>query len=176
MLRRYTREQYFDCLARLRAAIPGVSITTDIIVGFPGETEEHFQETLSAVRDAGFSDAFMFKFSLRDGTPATRMPAEWTVPADVASDRMDRLVDAVKSSAREQNLRLLGRQCEVLIEREARRGGDLLQARTRDFRTVLVPGDASLIGRYLTVELTGTTGSTFTGAVVRERPQLPLAG
>jgi tRNA-2-methylthio-N6-dimethylallyladenosine synthase len=176
MLRRYTRAQYFDCLARLRAAIPGVSITTDIIVGFPGETEEHFQETLSAVRDAGFSDAFMFKFSLRDGTPATRMPAEWTVPEHVASDRMDRLVDAVKSGAREQNLRLLGRQYEVLVEREARRGGDLLQARTRDFRTVLIPGDESLIGRYLTVELTGTTGSTFTGMVVRERPQLPLAG
>ena len=176
MLRRYTREEYFDCLARLRAAIPGLSVTTDIIVGFPGETEEHFQETLSAVRDAAFSDAFMFKFSPRDGTPATRMPAEWTVPDDAASDRMRRLVDAVKAGAREQNLRLLGRRYEVLLEREARRGGDLLQARTRDFRTVLVPGEPSMIGRYVTVELTGTTGSTFTGSVVRERPPLPLAG
>jgi tRNA-2-methylthio-N6-dimethylallyladenosine synthase len=176
MLRRYSRAEYFDCLARLRAAVPGLSVTTDIIVGFPGETEEHFQETLSAVGAAGFSDAFMFKFSPRDGTPATRMPPEWTVPDDVASDRMDRLVDAIKSGARQQNLRLLGRQYEVLVEREARRGGDLLQARTRDFRTVLVPGDESMIGRYLTVELTGTTGSTFTGAVVRARPQLPMAG
>jgi tRNA-2-methylthio-N6-dimethylallyladenosine synthase len=63
----------------------------------------------------------------------------------------------------------------VLVEREARRGGDLLQARTRDFRTVLVPGDAAMIGRYLNVELTGTTGSTFTGALVRERALLPMA-
>ena len=74
------------------------------------------------MREVGFDDAFTFKFSPRDGTPATRMPAEWSVPEDVASDRLDRLVDAVKSGAREQNLRLLGRQCEVLVEREARRG------------------------------------------------------
>jgi len=175
MLRRYSREEYFECLARLRAAVPGLSVTTDVIVGFPGETEADFEETLSAVREAEFTDAFMFKFSLREGTPATRMPAEWTVSEEVASDRMDRLVDAVRAGARVQNLTLLGRKCEVLIEREARRGGDLLQARTRDFRTVLVPGDASMIGRYLTVELTGTTGSTFTGSIVRERVALPLA-
>jgi tRNA-2-methylthio-N6-dimethylallyladenosine synthase len=176
MLRRYTREEYFECLARLRAAIPGLSVTTDIIVGFPGETEEDFEETLSAVRDAQFSDAFMFKFSPRDGTPATRMPAEWTVPDALASERMDRLVETIRGIARAQNLTQLGRRCEVLAERQARRGDDLLMCRTRDFRTVLVPGDASMIGQYLNVELTGTTGSTFTGAVVAARAALPLAG
>jgi tRNA-2-methylthio-N6-dimethylallyladenosine synthase len=175
MLRRYSREEYFDCLARLRAAIPGLSVTTDIIVGFPGETDEDFEETLRAVREASFTDAFMFKFSLRDGTPATRMPAQWSVSDEVAGERMDRLVETVRSAARRQNLGLLGRHVEVLLEQEARRGGGLLQARTRDFRTVLVPGDVSLIGRYVTVELTGTTGSTFTGSVVRERAALPLA-
>jgi len=175
MLRRYSREEYFECLARLRAAVPGLSVTTDIIVGFPGETEPDFEQTLSAVREGGFTDAFMFKFSPREGTPATRMPAEWVVSDDVASERMDRLVEAVRAAARAQNLGLLGRKCEVLVEREARRGGDLLQARTRDFRTVLVPGDASMIGQYFTVELTGTTGSTFTGAIVRERAALPMA-
>jgi len=175
MLRRYSREEYFACLARLRATIPGLSVTTDIIVGFPGETEEDFAETLSAVHEAGFNDAFMFKFSPREGTPATRMPDEWTVSDAVASDRMDRLVDTVRSVARRQNLSVLGKQYEVLVEREARRGGDLLQARTRDFRTVLVPGDESMIGRYFTVQLTGTTGSTFTGAIVRERAPLPMA-
>jgi len=175
MLRRYGRAEYFECLARLRAAIPGLSVTTDIIVGFPGETDEDFEETLSAVREAGFTDAFMFKFSAREGTPATRMPPEWSVPDEVAAERMERLVETVRAGARAANLSLLGRQCEVLVEREARRGGDLLMARTRDFRTVLVPGDASLIGRYLNVELTGTTGSTFTGAIVRQRAALPLA-
>jgi tRNA-2-methylthio-N6-dimethylallyladenosine synthase len=175
MLRRYSREDYFACVERLRSAIPGLAVTTDIIVGFPGETDEDFEETLSAVREIGFSDAFMFIFSPREGTPATRLPSHLTVSAEVASERMARLVTTVKAGARAQNLMLLGRKYEVLIEKEARRG-DLLQARTRDFRTVIVPGDPSMIGRYVTVELTGTTGSTFTGAIASERKPLPLAG
>ena len=174
MLRRYTREKYFECVERLRAAIPRLSLTTDIIVGFPGESEEDFDETLSAVREIGFEDAFTFKFSLRDGTPATRFPASESVADDVASDRLGRLIETVRAGVRDSNLRQLGQRREVLIEKEARRGG-LLQARTRDFKTVIVPGDPTLIGSYATVELTGTTGSTFTGAVVRERLPLPMA-
>ena len=174
MLRRYSRETYLECVERLRAAIPGLNITTDVIVGFPGETDEEFQETLSAVREAGFSDAFTFKFSLRDGTPATRMPAEWTVPDEVASARLEELVALVRGMAREQNLAMLGRRCEVLVEKEARKG-DLLQARTRDFKTVLLPEGSAPIGSYLEVELNGTTGSTFTGQVVKkERAPLPM--
>ncbi len=176
MLRRYTREQYFECVARLRRAVPGLALTTAIIVCFPGETDEEFEETLSAVRQVGFADAFTFIFSPRDGTPATRMPAELTVSADVASDRMQRLIALVRGIAREHNLGLLGTRYEVLVEKMAKRGADLLQTRTRDFKTVLVPGDESMIGRYLTVEITGTTGSTFIGAPVRERQPLPMAG
>ncbi|MGQ0714101.1 MAG: tRNA (N6-isopentenyl adenosine(37)-C2)-methylthiotransferase MiaB [Gemmatimonadaceae bacterium] len=174
MLRRYSREQYFECAARLRAAIPGLSLTTDVIVGFPGETDEDFEETLSAVRELAFDDAFTFKFSPREGTPATRMPPELTVPDEVASDRLGRLIAAVRQGARARNLSLLGTRHEVLVEKVSRRG-ELLQARTREHRTVLVPGDESMIGSYLMVELTGTTGSTFTGAIVRERQALPLA-
>jgi tRNA-2-methylthio-N6-dimethylallyladenosine synthase len=174
MLRRYTREKYLECVARLRAAIPGVALTTDVIVGFPGETEGDFEETLSAVREVGFEDAFTFKFSLRDGTPATRLPASDTISDEVASDRLARLIETVRSGVRDRNLRQLGQRREVLIEKEARRGG-LLQARTRDFKTVIIPGDPAMIGSYVTVELTGTTGSTFTGAVVRERAPLPMA-
>ncbi|HET7456344.1 MAG TPA: tRNA (N6-isopentenyl adenosine(37)-C2)-methylthiotransferase MiaB [Gemmatimonadaceae bacterium] len=165
MLRRYTREGYLDCVARLRAAIPGLALTTDVIVGFPGETDADFEETLTAVREVGFLDAFTFKFSPRDGTPATRLPASDTVPDDVASERLARLIDEVRSASRARNLLLLGTKHEVLIEKGARRG-ELLQGRTRDFRTVLVPGDDAMIGRYFTVELTGTTGSTFTGRLV----------
>ncbi|HEY4954605.1 MAG TPA: tRNA (N6-isopentenyl adenosine(37)-C2)-methylthiotransferase MiaB [Gemmatimonadaceae bacterium] len=175
MLRRYSRDQYFECAARLRDAIGGLSLTTDIIVGFPGESQEDFEETLTAVREVGFDDAYTFKFSLRDGTPATRFPESEAVPDDVASDRLARLIDTVRSGVRRRNLGQLGQRREVLIEKEARRGG-LLQARTRDFKTVIIPGEASLIGTYVTVELTGTTGSTFTGIVVRERAPLPMAG
>lgn len=176
MLRRYTREGYFECVERLRAAMPGLGLTTDIIVGFPGETDEDFAETLSAVREIGFADAFTFKFSPREGTPATRMPATETVSDEVAAERLAQLVETVRAGSRGRNIGLLGRRVEVMVEKEARRGGDLVQARTRDFKTVLIPGDASMLGRYFTVELTGTTGSTFTGAIVPERAPLPMAG
>jgi len=174
MLRRYTRERYLECVDELRAAIPDLALTTDVIVGFPGETEEDFEETLSAVRCVGFDDAYTFKFSPRDGTPATRFPASETVADEIASDRLARLIHTVRSRSRERNLKLLGERREVLVEKSARRGG-LLQSRTRDFKTVMVPGDASLIGKYLTVELTGTTGSTFIGQAVHQRTPLPLA-
>ncbi len=176
MLRRYTREEYFDCVARIRRAIPGVTLTTDIIVGFPGETDAEFEETLSAVREVGFVDAYTFIFSPRDGTPATRLPAELSIPADVASERLQRLVETVRSLTRQRNMGLLGTRHEVLVERQAKRGDSMLMTRTRDFKTVLVPGDASMLGSYLTVELTGTTGSTFTGSVVAARHALPMAG
>ena len=174
MLRRYTRERYLECVDELRAAIPNVALTTDVIVGFPGETEEDFEETLTAVRFVGFDEAYTFKFSPRDGTPATRFPASETVSDEIASDRLARLISTVRSGSRERNLALLGERREVLVEKLARRGG-LLQSRTRDFKTVMIPGDASLIGKYLTVELTGTTGSTFLGKVAGQRAPLPLA-
>jgi tRNA-2-methylthio-N6-dimethylallyladenosine synthase len=174
MLRRYTRDGYFECVQRLRDAIPGLSVTTDIIVGFPGESDEDFEETLSAVEAVGFDDAFTFKFSPREGTAATRLPDADTVPDELATDRLGRLIALVRANARARNLGLLGQRREVLVERTARRG-ELLQARSRDNKTVLVPGPEALIGQYLMVELTGTTGSTFTGAPVTERRPLPVA-
>lgn len=165
MRRRYTRDGYLACADRLRRAIPGLALTTDIIVGFPGETDEDFAETLDAVEQIGFDDAYTFKFSPRDGTPATRFPASDTIPEPVVSDRLERLIATVRRGSRERHLRLLGSRHEVLVERRARRGGAVM-ARTRDFKTVLLDGDASMLGRYHTVALTGTTGSTFTGVIV----------
>ena len=175
MLRRYTREGYMQCVARLREAIPDLALTTDIIVGFPGETDDEFEETLSAVREASFDDAFTFIFSPRDGTPATRFPEELMVPEQVAGERLQQLIEVVRDGARSRNMALLGSRHEVLFEKVSRRG-TLLQGRTRRHHTVLVPGSEAMIGSYRTVELTGTTGSTFTGAVVPSRAALPLAG
>ena len=140
MLRRYTREDYRECVRRLRAAIPGLALTTDIIVGFPGETEEEFAETLEMVSEIGFDDAYTFKFSPREGTPATRLPESWTIPDEVASERLERLIAAVRTGTRSINLGMLGERHEVLVEKLSRRG-TLLQARTRHHRTVLIPGD-----------------------------------
>ena len=174
MLRRYDRDGYMRCVESLRAAIPNVALTTDIIVGFPGETDEDFAETISAVQEVGFDDAYTFKFSPRDGTPATRFPASDAISDEVASERLARLIATVRAGTRERNLKLLGERREVLVEKAARRGS-LLQSRTRDFKTVMIPGEPSTIGQYLTVELTGTTGSTFLGQAVRQRTSLPLA-
>jgi tRNA-2-methylthio-N6-dimethylallyladenosine synthase len=174
MLRRYTRERYLECVDELRSAIPNLALTTDIIVGFPGETEEDFADTLSVVVEVGFDDAYTFKFSPRDGTPATRFPASDEISDEIASDRLGRLIATVRGGSRERNLKLLGEKREVLVEKAARRGG-LLQSRTRDFKTVMIPGDQSMIGKYVTVELTGTTGSTFIGQVTTQRAPLPLA-
>jgi tRNA-2-methylthio-N6-dimethylallyladenosine synthase len=165
MRRRYTRDDYMACVDRLRRAIPGLALTTDIIVGFPGETEADFADTLGAVEQVGFDDAYTFKFSPRDGTPATRFPAGDTIPDAVTSDRLARLIATVRQGSRERHLRLLGTRHEVLVERPARRGGAMM-ARTRDFKTVLLDGDSTMLGRYHTVALTGTTGSTFTGVIV----------
>ena len=174
MLRRYTREGYMECVDELRSAIPDLSLTTDIIVGFPGETEDDFAETLTAVEAVGFDDAYTFKFSPRDGTPATRFPVSESVSDEVASERLARLIATVRGGTRERNIKLIGERREVLVEKAARRGG-LLQSRTRDFKVVMIPGDASMIGRYVNVELTGTTGSTFIGQVVGQRAPLPMA-
>ncbi len=172
MLRRYSRDDYLACVTRLREAIPGLSMTTDIIVGFPGETDAEFEDTLSLCREVRFDDAFMFKFSMREGTPAERMPVEWHVPDAVVSERFERLMSTVRGISREGNLMRLGRTAEVLIEKVAR-DGQLLQARSRDFKTVMVPADAGIIGDYLTVQLTGTTGATFTGTPVTAAPITP---
>ena len=163
MLRRYTREAYLDVVARLRAAVPGITFSTDIIVGFPGETDEQFAETLSLVAAADFDDAYTFKYSVRDGTPATRLKDH--VEDAVASERLDRLIAAVRAQSRRKNMSRVGSVHEVLVERPARRG-DLLLGRTRTNSLVLLDLPPTAAGEYHTARLTGTTGSTFTGAVV----------
>jgi len=163
MLRRYTREEYLAVAARLRAAIPGITFSTDLIVGFPGETEAQFAETLTLVEEAGFDDAYTFKYSPREGTPATRLRDH--VDDAVASERLARLVGVVRTQARRKNVARVGSVHEVLVERPARRGGAML-ARTRTNHLVLVDVPAEDAGQYRTVRLTGTTGSTFTGSLV----------
>ena len=162
MLRRYTRERYLEVLASLRAAIPGLTVSTDLIAGFPGETEEHFAETLDLIAAADFDDAYTFKYSVRDGTPAVRLKDH--IPDDVASERLQRLVDTARARTRRKNAGRVGTVHEVLVERPARRG-EMMLARTRSNHLVLLDLPASAVGSYHTVRLTGTTGSTFTGAM-----------
>ena len=169
MLRRYTREEYLGVVERLRAAIPDLAITTDLIVGFPGETDADFAATLGLVGEVGFDDAFTFRFSPRAGTPATRLAP---VPDEVAASRLERLIAEVRRVARARNAGLVGSRHEILVEKEARRGG-LLQGRTRQHRVAMVDGPAEWISTYRTVRFTGTTGATFSAVPVE--PALEVA-
>ena len=159
MLRRYDRERYLAVVAALRGAVPGIALTTDIIVGFPGETEDDFQETLSLVEEVGFDDAYTFKYSPREGTPALKLKDH--VAGEVAGERLERLVAVVRCGAKRKNVALVGTAHEVLVEGRAKRGA-LLQARTRTNKVALLEGPDQWIGTYARVRLTGTTGSTFT--------------
>ena len=162
MLRRYTRERYLEVLESLRLAIPGITISTDIIVGFPGETDDEFADTLAIVSEAGFDEAFTFKYSVREGTPAVKIPNH--VPDDVASQRLEQLIDVARGQSRRRNAGRVGEVHEVLVERPAKRG-DLMLARTRQNSLVLLDVPPEAIGEYRQVRLTGTTGSTFTGVL-----------
>jgi tRNA-2-methylthio-N6-dimethylallyladenosine synthase len=164
MLRRYTRERYLEVVAELRRAVPGITFSTDIIVGFPGETDEQFEATLSLVTDADFDDAYTFKYSVREGTPAVRLKDH--VSDELASARLSRLIEVVRANVRRKNIERIGQMHEALVERPAKRG-QLMLARTRTNHLVLLDLPPSTIGEYHTVCLTGSTGSTFTGSVVR---------
>ena len=161
MLRRYTVAEYLEKLAWVREAIPQVALSTDVIVAFPGETEEEYQATLELMRTVRYDDAFMYRYSEREGTPATRLPRDQFVPEPVGQARLERLIELQRKVQLEINRAEVGRVEEVLVEKEGRRGG--VQGRTGSNKVVNFDGPASLVGTFATVRLTATTGATFTG-------------
>jgi tRNA-2-methylthio-N6-dimethylallyladenosine synthase len=169
MLRRYTRERYLEVVSQLRQAIPGITLSTDIIVGFPGETEADFQQTVELIGEADLDDAYTFQYSVREGTPAVRLRDH--VADSIAAARLRHLIEAVRLNVRRKNIARVGQTHEVLVERPAKRG-DLMLGRTRTNYLVLLDLPQTAAGEYHTVRLTGTTGSTFTGSIVR--PALAL--
>jgi tRNA-2-methylthio-N6-dimethylallyladenosine synthase len=173
MLRRYTRARYLEVVRDLRAAVPGIAITTDLIVGFPGETEDDFAETVTLVEAAGFDDAYTFRYSPRDGTPAVRLKD--AVPDAVAGERLERLIGVVRAAAARRNAALVGSTHEVLVEGRAKRG-DLLQTRTRTNKVALLAAPDDWIGSYRQVRFTGTTGSTFTARPSTAERELAVVG
>jgi tRNA-2-methylthio-N6-dimethylallyladenosine synthase len=162
MLRRYTVESYLEKIHQVREAIPDIALSTDIIVAFPGETEEEYRATLDLMREVRFDDAYLYKYSPRDGTPATRMPAEQFIAEDVAQARLEQLIELHRSIQAEINRAEVGRTLEVLVERVAKSEGDVL-GRTDSNKVVAFRGTPDLIGRFLPVRITGTTGATFLG-------------
>jgi tRNA-2-methylthio-N6-dimethylallyladenosine synthase len=167
MLRRYTVETFLEKVELVRREIPGVALTTDIIVGFPGETDEEFRATLDLMRSVRFDDAYTYKYSLRAGTPATRFPAEDFLDPEVAQARLAELIEVSRGIQAEINAGEVGREVEVLVEKEARSQGHML-GRTRRNKVVAFPAEPSTVGSYRRVVLERTTGATFLGADVAE--------
>jgi tRNA-2-methylthio-N6-dimethylallyladenosine synthase len=162
MVRRYTVERFMEIVGSLRAAIPDLALSTDVIVAFPGETEEEYEATLELMRTVRFDDAFMYRYSPREGTPATRLPAGDFIPEAVGQARLERLIAVQRGIQAEINRGEVGRVEEVLVERSARSEGDML-GRTGRNKVVAFPGDASLVGSFVRVRLEDTTGATFIG-------------
>lgn len=160
MHRIYTKEQYFEKVAMLREIVPNVSLGTDIIVGFPTETEEEFQETYDAMREIRYSVAFIFAYSPRKGTPAMRWKDD--IPEEVKLERLQRLMDLQDEITNEERTRMLGNTYEVLVER-LNKDGKLLKGRTRCWKKVIFEGSADMIGTLQPVQVHSFSHQTLIG-------------
>jgi tRNA-2-methylthio-N6-dimethylallyladenosine synthase len=161
MRRTYDRDRYLTLVAKLRDAIPGLALGTDVIVGFPGETEDDFRETLAVIEEVRYDSAFTFIYSPRQGTEAAAMPEQ--VPEEVKHDRLERLVDVVQRIAAEKNAARVGTVEEVLVEGTSRTDATLLRGRTRGNVTVNFAGDAEP-GELVDVQIESATSTTLRGA------------
>lgn len=165
MNRRYTREKYLGLIEDIRAAVEGVELTTDIIVGFPGETEEDFEETLALVRQVGFSAAYTFMYSPRLGTRAAEM--ENQVPEEVKKDRLLRLNACSAEQLKVGNRKYIGQEGTVLVEGcDRREKAPMAYGKLTNFKMVYFPGDAGLIGSMRHVRITGIQNNSLIGELV----------
>jgi tRNA-2-methylthio-N6-dimethylallyladenosine synthase len=163
MRRTYTRERYLRLAEEMRAAISDLALTTDLIVGFPGETDDDFEQSVSAVEEVGYDGAFTFVFSPRRGTEAAEMPDQ--VPDEVKHERIERLVEVVQRVAEQRNRERIGRVEEVLVEGPSRNGDSLLRGRTRRNTTVNFAGAAEP-GELVPVRIEGATSTTLRGTLM----------
>ncbi len=164
MNRNYTREKYLSIVEEIRRKIPGVAISTDIIVGFPGETEEDFLETLSLVDAVGYDSAYTYIYSRRKYTPADRMKEQ--VSEEVKHERFKRLIEVVNRNAKLNNKEYQGKIVEVLVEGKSKNDEDYLQGRTRTGKAVNFQGDDTLVGQLVQVKVTQARSFSLMGEVI----------
>ncbi|MEW6423917.1 MAG: tRNA (N6-isopentenyl adenosine(37)-C2)-methylthiotransferase MiaB [Bacillota bacterium] len=151
MNRGYTREDYLELTARIRKSIPGVAITTDIMVGFPGETDEDFAQTLDLVEEVRFDSAFMFVYNTRPGTPAARMPGQ--VEEEVKRERIKTLIEIQNGITKAINRREEGKIRRILVDGESKTNPQMLSGRTRTNKLVVFPGSSHLVGKFIDVKI-----------------------
>lgn len=161
MNRRYSKEGYLELVERIKSKIPDVALTTDIIIGFPGETEEDFLETMDVVEKVGYSNAFTFLYSKRTGTPAAAMDDQ--ISEDVMHDRFDRLLELVHKKAKEENLKIVGQTLPVLVEEINRQDETFVTGRLSNNTLVHFKGNESMIGSVVDVKLLESKGFYYIG-------------
>lgn len=162
MNRRYTRSQYIDIIRKLRSAVPDIEFTTDIIVGFPGETEEDFQDTLSLVEEIGYAAAFTFAYSPRAGTPAAKMADQ--IPEEIKKRRLYELNTLQAKKTIENNLKYIGFEDTLLVEgMDSRSGETLLHGKFQNFKMVYFPGPADLLDKYVKVRVLSLRNNSLIG-------------
>lgn len=164
MNRRYDKEHYLELVEKIRAAVPDIALTTDIIVGFPGETEEDFEETLDVVRKVRYDSAFTFIYSKRTGTPAAAK--EEQVPEDVVKERFDRLLKEVQTIASEKAGAYTGQTLPVLVEEKNEQDASLVTGRLSNNSVVHFPGSKDLIGKIVDVKLVECRGFYYIGEMI----------
>ena len=161
MHRGYTRERFLELVGKLRAAKPEMGVGTDIIVGFPGETEEDFEETLNLCREVEFDNAFLFKYSRRRDTPAAEMPDQ--LPEELIEERHARLLEAVDEIRVRKLNEYVGRRMEILVEGPSRRNAARLEGRTRCNKIVVFEGGERFVGQVMDVEIESASPTTLYG-------------
>ena len=159
MHRGYTRERFLEIVRKLRAVRPGIGLTSDVIVGFPGETEDDFEQTLSLCREVEFDNAYLFKYSQRKDTPAAAMPDQ--LPEELIESRHARLLELVNAVAKRRYDAFVGRQVQILVEGPSKKNEARMMGRTPCGKLVLFDGNERHRGQLMDVRIT-RAGSSFT--------------
>ena len=165
MNRKYTREWYLDRIAAIRRILPEATIGTDVFCGFHDETEEDHRETLSLMREVGFDTAFMFKYSERPGTFASKH-LEDNIPEEVKIRRLNEIIALQNTLSLESNLRDVGREFEILVEGYSKRSHDQLYGRTSQYKTVIIQREGHHIGELVRVRILSASSATLIGEVI----------
>ena len=164
MNRKYTQEDYLNLVKKLKSRIPNITLSTDIIVGFPGETEEDFEETLKVVREVRYDQGFTFIYSKREGTKAATMDEQ--IPRDISQKRFDRLIEEMYQIFYENNEKMLGETVEVLVEGPSKNNEDILTGRTRGYKLVHFEGPKDLIGKLVQVKINSHNSFSLSGELI----------
>ena len=170
MNRHYTKESYLELVDKIRKAMPDISITTDIIVGFPGETEEDFEDTMDVVKKVRYDSAYTFIYSKRTGTPAAKFPDQ--VPEDVVKDRFNRLLKQVQEESAYRNANKLGNTVYVLVEEQNTQNPEFVTGKMDNNSTVHFKGNKELIGQIVKVHLDEAKGFYYYGTIVTDDAEI----